>query len=437
MRLLRFFLRDTAGGMSIIMSIAAVVLIGSLGGAVDITVLRQQKNELQRAADSAALASARELGLASATEEDIRAIAKQYVFANFSEAEVISKEKPTEIEIAVLVDLNAKWVTVDASYKWSPFFAHVFSDKVTPIRVSSTASLAGDQSICVIALDEKNDQSFLINGASTITANACGVYSNSSSSVGLDLDHRNALLTAASTYTSGGYAGFDSNFTPKPITDSPPIEDPLLSREYPPVEACVPDNTNLSFPSREAQKDPRFNADVLSLSPGTYCEGLTVTGKLEVKFEPGVYIFKDGPLTILGDSTVFGENVGFFFTGDTSTFAFIGSSQVSLTAPDDGPMAGILFFEDRSSPVNRDFRIETRDAERFEGTVYLPRGRFVIDKASRLGQQSNWTAIISHQIESGNGPEIEINSDYSASTIPVPEGIAPSSGQPILTGRKN
>ena len=419
-----------------IMSVGFVVLIGGIGGAVDFAVLRHQTSKLQIAADSASLASARELGLASTTKEDIIAIAKQYVAINFSEADVISKDKPNELEVDVLVDLDAKWVTVDVAYKWSPFFVHLLSDKVTPIRASSTASLAGDQSICVIALDQTNDQSLHMSGASSITANACGVYSNSISNVGLDLQHPNSSLTAASTYTSGGYAGFDMNFSPKPITDSPPIEDPLLNREYPSVEACAPDNTDLLFSAGKAQKDPRYSNGALTLQPGTYCEGLTVTGSIDVNFEPGVYVFKDGPLIIMGNATVSGENVGFFFTGDTSTFAFTGSSQVSLTAPDDGPMAGILFFEDRSSPTNRDFRIETRDAERFEGTVYLPRGRFVIDKDSRLGQQSNWTAIISHQIETGNGPEIEINADYSASAIPVPEGIAPSQGQPILTGRK-
>ena len=337
----------------------------------------------------------------------------------------------------MMVDPDAKWVTVDVAYKWSPFFAHLISDYVTPINASATASLAGDQSICVIALDQTNDQSLFMSGESTIMANGCGVYSNSSSTVGIDLQHPNSFLEAASTFTSGGFGGFEANFSPSPITDSPPIDDPLANREYPEIESCMPENTNLSFSTGQATKDYRYQDGVLTLSPGTYCDGLRVIGKLEVTFEPGVFVFKDGPLEITGNATITGENVGMFFTGEGSTFAFTGSSQVNLTAPDEGPMAGLLFFEDRNSPPNRDFRIETQDAERFEGTVYLPRGRFVIDKASRLGQQSNWTAIIAHQIETGNGPELEINSDFSASTIPVPEGIAPDAIGPILTGRKS
>ena len=356
---------------------------------------------------------------------------------NLGKEKTISAKATGDLKIDVMVDPDAKWVTVDVAYKWSPFFAHLISDYVTPINASATASLAGDQSICVIALDQTNDQSLFMSGESTIMANGCGVYSNSSSTVGIDLQHPNSFLEAASTFTSGGFGGFESNFRPSPITDSPPIDDPLANREYPEIESCIPDNTNLSFSTGQAKKDYRYQDGVLTLPPGTYCDGLRVIGKLEVVFEPGVYVFKDGPLEITGNATITGENVGMFFTGEASTFAFTGSSQVNLTAPDEGPMAGLLFFEDRNSPPNRDFRIETQDAERFEGTVYLPRGRFVIDKASRLGQQSNWTAIIAHQIETGNGPELEINSDFAASTIPVPEGIAPDAIGPILTGRKS
>ena len=127
-----------------------------------------------------------------------------------------------------------------------------------------------------------------------------------------------------------------------------------------------------------------------------------------------------------------GENVGFYFDGAKATFDFGVSTQVNLTAPKSGSMSGILFFEARNSVANRDFVIRSKDAERFEGTVYLPKGRFVVDKASRVGQLSDWTAIIARQIEIKNGPSLQINADYGASDIPVPNGIGPT-GTPRLT----
>jgi len=89
-------------------------------------------------------------------------------------------------------------------------------------------------------------------------------------------------------------------------------------------------------------------------------------------------------------------------------------------------MAGILFFEDRTASYNRPFVIRSKDAERFEGTIYLPKGHLFIDKESRVGQLSKWTAIIANQIEIGNGPNVQINSDYAGSSIPVPEGVGPN-----------
>ena len=423
--------------MGMLVGLLIAVLIGGGGMAVDMALLNQQKAKLQAAADASALASAREMGLASIEEHNLNAIAVEYAQSNFFKLNETADNNQENLEIGVNVDPNKTWVTVDLAFSWAPFFAHLISSDANPIRVSSTASLAGSETICVIALDPNNAQSLYINGASSITSNGCGIYANSSSSSGTELVRNTSLLSASSIYISGGYTGNEANFTPSPITDSPPIDDPLIDRRYPDIGACETDKTDLRFTTASVKKDSRYINGVLHLTEGTYCDGLEVTGNVDVEFEPGVYVFKDGPLVVNGNATVRGENVGLFFTGDNSTFEFVGSSQVSFTAPEDGPLAGILFFQDRAASLNGEFRIETRDAERFEGVVYLPRGRFVVDKDSRLGQQSDWTAIIAHQIETGEGPELVINSDYAASSIPVPEGIAPSGGGPILTGRRN
>lgn len=428
--------QNIRGSFSIVISLGAVVLIGGIGIGIDVARLNQQRAVIQTAVDAAALASAYEMGLASTDENDIEAVAIQYIQLNFADISVSPVESDEGITINVAVASDRKKVTVDLAYVWRPLFAHLVSDTVTPIRASATASLAGDQSICVVALDPENNRSLYFSGASTIRTNDCGVYANSTSEAGLEINASGAFLDATSTYISGGYLGDNDNFNAMPITDSPPIQDPLRARALPSIDVCEPQNTELFFSPGAARRDARFKNDVLTLLPGTYCGGLSVTGKVEVQFEPGIYVFLDGKVEIKGNATIRGENVGMFFSGAASTFEFTGSSQVDLTAPEEGPMAGILFFEDRDAPLNRDFIIETKDAERFEGTVYLSRGRFVIDKESRLGQQSNWTAIIAHQIETGTGPELEINSDYAASTIPVPEGIAPASGQAILTDRR-
>ena len=65
---------------------------------------------------------------------------------------------------------------------------------------------------------------------------------------------------------------------------------------------------------------------------------------------PGVYIIKDGPLVVDKNASLTGVNVGFYFTGVRGGLLFDEKSTVSLTAPKNGPMSGLLFFEDRLAP---------------------------------------------------------------------------------------
>lgn len=420
---MKSILKDNRGSFSTIAALIGVVLIGSIGLGVDVAILNQQKSKLQSTADAAALASALEMGLASTNEEDVRQVALQYIDLNFTQASAINANGQSDVSVEVTVQPNKTQVTVDLSYVWAPFLAHLVTNKITPIKVSATAELAGNQSICVIALDKTFSGSLAITGSdSSITANNCGIYANSSSASGIVVKS-GAVLGAASTHVAGGYIGSQESFSPEPITDSPVIGDPLLQRPKPVVGNCTQATTGTVINRSQ------------NLTPNTFCGGLTIRGNATVKLEPGIYVIKDGQLDVSGNATLIGENVGFYFVGDSSTFDFGVSTQIDITAPTDGVMAGILFFEDRNAPDGRVFTISSKDAERFEGTVYLPKGTLFIDKESRVGQRSNWTAIVVNKLMIGNGPKLQINSDFANSEIPVPEAIAtgiPTNTNPLL-----
>ncbi len=409
---------DKSGNFATMAAIFVLPLLALSGGAIDYVIFSNQKAKLQAAAESAALASVLELGLASTRESDIKPIAKTYVFSNFRDDSAISLGASDDLKIDTAASKKDAEVTVDLAFYWQPIFAHLVSKKVMPIRVSATARLAGVQSICVIALDPKKKNSLRMTAAATIKANKCGIYANSAHKKAVRVA-RKARLISAATYVTGGYAGSKSSYLPKPVTDSPPIQDPLLDRPAPVTGKC--------------RKAAFATKHVVVLEPGTYCGGIMAQGKVTMLFKPGTYILKDGPLDIRGKATVIGKHVGFYFTGENATFNFGPSTRVALTAPKYGPMAGILFFEDRKSEANRKFVIRSRNAELFEGTVYLPRGHLLIDKESRVGQKSAWTAIIAKRIETGKGPQVEINANYADSTVPVPPGIAPKDGRAILT----
>ena len=415
--ILRRFARERKGNFAIMAGILAVPILAASGGAMDYVIFNNQRTKLQTAAETAALASVLELGLASTREDDVKPIAETYVRSNFREDSAISLGSSDDLKIATDASKPDSTVRVDLEFYWQPIFAHIFNEDIMPIKVSATATLAGVQSICVIALDTVAPQSLFMSAASTLRANKCGIYANSTHKRAIDVVAA-ASMASAATYSTGGYRGPISSYKPKPVTDSPPIKDPLINRAQPKVGKC--------------KSLGKLTNGVHVLEPGTYCGGIQTKGKVTLKLKPGVYVIKDGPLSIQGNSTLIGKNVGFYFTGNQAVFNFGVSTQAQLTAPKTGDMAGILFFEDRSAPSDREFIIRSKDAELFEGTVYLPKGKFIIDKASRVGQKSAWTAIIAKRIETKKGPKVVVNANYGASNIPVPSGISPTKGRALL-----
>lgn len=295
-----------------------------------------------------------------------------------------------------------------------------FYDQIQSSGTTIASILTDEEGICVLALNSTRYNTLTVDNKSSLTANGCSVHSNSSSSIGLAVD-TSSVIKASTIYTSGGYNGPLSSYSSNPISNTTPFDDPLSGRIQPTaLEEC--DQNNVALKSGENV-----------LNPGTYCGGIIALGASQIKLEPGIYIMKDGSLVLGGKASLSGESVGFVFEGSTSVFSFGLSTTISLTAPIEGPMSGILFFEGREAPSNREFIIRSRDAQLLEGAIYLPRGRLVVDSAGFIGQKSKWTAIIANQIEIKNGPSLEINSDYDGSTIPVPEGIWPTTGFASLT----
>jgi len=141
---------------------------------------------------------------------------------------------------------------------------------------------------------------------------------------------------------------------------------------------------------------------------------------------PGTYIIKDGPFTVSGTASLTGKDVGFYFTGHNALIDFKGSSSISLEGPTGGDLAGLLFFADRSAASVQQHIIRSNNAHTLTGTIYLPRGNLLVDPGAKVAQNSAYTAIIANQISINMGPELVLNSNYGATSVPVPDGIKAS-----------
>ncbi len=453
---LNCWLKCQQGSIAIVAALTITALMMATGLAVDYISLIRQRAELQAAADASAIAGAREINLATSDTSQIRVVADNYARINLGLSMKQSGSSDKSGSTGYLTDAsapsmlsasssdggggssgdgtggggggvtvtttmgdNASSITVEIERTWTPYFARIFFKSLSSVKASATAQLVGTDKICVLALDETTSGAIALSMDAKLTANGCGVYSNSTSSTGL-ASYKNSLIEASLICSVGGAGGGTSNFTPAVTTDCPPIPDPLADRQPPPVGLC--DYT-----------DFEVLTGTTTLNPGTYCGGLLVTGDSIVTLAPGIYVIKDGPLSITKTASVTGEHVGFYLLGTDSKFVFANTASVELSAPKDGLLAGLLFFEDRNAPLGRLHDIVSENARKLVGTIYLPRGILNVSSKKPVADQSAYTAIVAQEIHLNRYPQLVLNTDYNLTDVPVPSGLSGVGGRIVLS----
>ncbi len=182
-----------------------------------------------------------------------------------------------------------------------------------------------------MALNGKDQGAVDLNGTVDVATN-CPVQANSTDGAAVR-QVGNAAMTSSMFAIAGNYRG--NNFSPKPVTGSDRVADPLASLPFPASGICV--DLGLGG-SGKLQQETR------TLLPGTYCGGLDITADSKIRLEPGIYIIKDGELKISG-SVVTGTDVMIGFTGKGAKLWLTGGAVVKLTSPSSGPYMNMQFME--------------------------------------------------------------------------------------------
>ena len=419
----RSLARCEAGNVAITFAFLLPLVLGAVASAVDYTRAATQRSKMQAAADAAAISSAREFQMALAQPEKIAKIAENYVMAALKEVAVNVNVDPKALTVRVRVEKTVERTIGKALWR----------DDIQ-VAADSTARMSNGLPLCLVALDTKAVGTIKLEKNARMTAPNCLVYSNSNSPQGL-ISVDSAILQAGYICSAGGKVKTrDSNFAPQPMTDCPVIADPLSSRRGPTDFTC---NHNGKV----------VDGLTATLNPGVYCGGLSVTNSAQVTLNPGIYVFRDGPLTVDGGSTFKGANVGLYMKGAGANLMFAQASSISLTAPKDGPLTGILIFDDPSGVAApevsgkhvkvgkspREHSILSDDARTLLGTIYMPQGRLIVDATKPVADRSAYTVMVVQQLDLYEGPNLHLNTDYTGSDIPTPQGLGPYGGKVMLT----
>jgi Flp pilus assembly protein TadG len=393
--------------MALTMPVGVLAALGSL----NVSLTYADEIQLQSVADAAAIGAAKELTLGRPTKGEIVAIVESYVRAKLP-------ANDTRRVVAKLVDRDTG-VSVEITQTVKGTISVPGLAKIWDSRAISVAHVTSGPPICLIALEPVAPKAIVLEENARMDASNCAVYSNSTHKNGL-ISVDEAALTASMICTAGGKLGNRANFNPDPITDCPVLPDPLAERPAPSVDGCT-----------EVNKIVRKGA--VTLRPGVYCGGLKVAGSAVATLLPGNYIIKDGPLSVTDSGTLEGVNTSFYLTGNDAQLNFTKGSTINLTAAKTGPLAGFLFFEDRLAPLLREHRIASDNAQTLLGTIYLPRGRLVVDSSKPVAARSAFTIIVTQRMKLFAGPNLILNTNYDGTDVPVVPGIGNLGGRVMLT----
>ena len=404
------FQKSKSGNVFVTVALVTPVLLGGIGVATDYAKVYQYQSNLQSAVDSAALATAKEIALSSATSTTLNSVAKNYVHAN-------SGLDPSSLRVNTKTDRELATITVHAAFKWTPMFIHHLDSRSLPIRVSATATLKGTGKICVVGLNNSKRKTVELESNARLVGQNCGVYSNSTHEKSIKVGTA-SQIDAKFICSAGGIKGYQKAFfNPTPVVDCPPVGDPLAQRPVPIFSGCTKRNYEVTNTTIELQ-------------PGVYCKGLAIRGNSKVKLKSGMYVIKKGGLIVEDGATLIGHNVGIHLTGKGAVIDFQKGSSIDLSAMENGDMAGILFWGERNKGRRQTHKISSDDARTLLGTIYLPDDRLEIDSSGPVADQSAYTAIIADAIDLRYGPTLVLNSEYEATNVPVPESL--KGGEPYL-----
>jgi hypothetical protein len=392
------------GAAAIYVALALPAFVGAGGLAVDVASWYSTKRTMQSGADAAAYAAALELagqGLDQAPDlTAMQAVANDAASRNGVDVAVTLNVPPLSGPAAG----DPQSVEVIVTEAAPVYFTSLFMGAAPSITTRAVAK-AVVADACVWALHPSAEGALTVSGNSEVDLD-CGVVVNSNHPDAAIYQEGSSCLSATSISVTGGYTG--ECVSPEPEVETPNYGDPLSSLVEPSYGSCD-FNVKIQINSGSSA----------TLTPGVYCKGITINGT--VVFEPGLYVLVGTGLDIQSSGIVTNnENasggVTFYLTGSGTKYADVkvaSGSQVTLTPMTTGPLANVLFFQDRNAK-NGQSKLTGQANMDLTGILYFPNSEVEFTGGSEM-DEANVLLVASTLKITGNS---YINANYAQSLLP-------------------
>ena len=366
-KFLRKLWNDKRGNALIIVGAALPLVVGSAGLATDTIQWVMWKRELQRAADSAAIAGV----YARVQSADYEDAVDQDLAHNNHVAHITIDSDPENPPSngPFATDNMAVRVTLAAQKRLG--FSSLFMDAEPTITATATATIVPTGNYCVVSLESTATTGISVGGTANVDL-GCGMITNSTS-MDAAVAFGNSEVNASPIAAVGGIDASDNwgdNVQLLPFTLAQ--ADPFAGVGVPPTSY---------YPSGQCpQANVNPNTSV-TLTAGCY-RSMSLNGN--VTLGDGTYVIDGGNLSIGAQAVVTCNSCTFVLTsrtaatnpGSIGSVTINGGAQVNLTAQSTGTYAGILMYQDRRAPTstssNYQNHINGNASSSFQGAFYFP-----------------------------------------------------------------
>ena len=348
---------DRRGNTLVIAAGALPLVIGSAGLATDTIQWALWKRQLQRTADSAAIAGV----YAKLAGQDVPTQVNNDVTKN-NQTQITLLSGPT---IGYPAN-GANWtssVSVGMSIQKKLSFSSLFLSSPPVITANATAAAVMAGEYCAQAQINTNTTGIKAGGNVNVDLK-CGMITNSTS-MDAAVAFGSSTVTASPIAAVGGLDKTD-NWAAGTILlpFTVPQPDPFADINPPTIPAGC--NSNFSTQPSDVGAGP--------VNPGTLCfKNMSFKG--DTVLSPGTYIVT-GDFTANSTAKVTCDGCTFIMTNsnatDTGTVDINGSATMKLTAPDTGTYKGMLFYSNRGADASDINKINGNSSSAYKGAFYFP-----------------------------------------------------------------
>lgn len=401
------------GGVAVTVAAAAPIIVGMAGLGVEAGVWYLDKRQAQTAADAGAFAGALERwrGNSSGVPTAVTQTVTKNGYSNGGDVIVTVHHPPVNGPHAG----KASAVEVIVRRAHQPLFAAFFVGEKVNVGARAVAQIQTVGKACVLALDPTASAAIGNKGNPFADMTGCVVAANSTSQSAIALNGASTIkaqsLWLAGNYSTGGGASVD--LASPPMLNAWALDNPYADKTVGPIGSCS--QNNLSIGSGN-----------VTLSPGTYCGGLSIGAQANVTMQPGTYVIDRGDFSVSAGGTLTcnctaeGSGVTIVLTSSggasqIGTVVINGGAVVDLRAPSDPSYRhpGLAFYQDERASKNTIAKFNGGGTMRITGAIYMAAQEVEWSGGNNTSMSTSCTEIVSRRLTFVGSSKID-NSNCAA-----------------------